>query len=675
MPAVAPVNQVFLENMAPLWRHDPRLAQQIDELPPEATLAVHPSKKGLMTAVVTAADGRKLFLHSRHDPRQEARDFCDTLGRSEVYSVVLSGLGLGYHVKALFEAFGDEVVVFVSEPDLVTIKTALEHTDLSRELESGRVEILTTLAKNALHERLGRHAAMLMLGTLLAVPPVSRDHNAEFHNACRQAVLDYAAFAKMSLLTLVRNAALTCRNIANNLPTYVCTPPPDILRRAFAGCPAILVAAGPSLARNIDQLQGLQGRAVLIAAQTTLRLLLSRGIKPQFVTSLDFSDLSRQFFESVEMPDDLVLVAEPKASWHVVDAFRGTAAMAGRRLILLDNDFAHRCVGEALAKRTPMEAGSTVMHLAFYLAQWLGCDPIIFVGQDLAFSGHCYYTPGVAIHRAWWSEFGRYCTLEMKEWMRIVRQREILRKVKDIHGREIYTDEQMFTYLEQFERDFARSAARVIDATEGGARKAGAMVMTLAEVAQQYCREPLDAARFAYLHRPWYEPGKLEPARRMLAARREELDAFRALCTETHAILEELVKLLDSPERFNRRIVRIDELRTLVQQQGVVFRMVRDVSQLGELQKFAADRRLALDLGRQQGATPPCTDSASGGARRTRQDAAAERIRAERQLQRDHKLVESLLEGCDCLEKTLDEALQRFDQARQATDEASRRTT
>lgn len=647
--------------MAQLWRHDPKLAQRIDELPPDASLAVHPSRKGPVTAVAAAQDGRKLYLHSRHDPEQEAREFCRNLGKSEAYCVVLSGLGLGYHLKAIFETYGDAIVVVVTEPDLVGIKTALEQTDLSHELGTGRVEVIVDLAKNTLHERLGRHGTMLMLGTLLAVPPVARDHNAAFHNAARQAILDYAAFAKMSLLTLVRNAGITCRNIANNLPTYVCSPPADVIRRCFVGCPAILVAAGPSLTRNIDQLRALQDRAVLIAAQTTLRPLLGRGIKPHFVTSLDFSDLSRQFFEHVDLPPDVLLVAEPKATWHVVDTFRGSPAMSGRRVILLDNDFAHRCVGDALARRTPMEAGSTVMHLAFYLAQWMGCDPIIFVGQDLAFSGHCYYAPGVAMHHAWQPELGRFCTLEMKEWTRIVRQREILRKIRDIHGRDIYTDEQMFTYLEQFERDFARSPARIIDATEGGAAKAGAMVMTLAEAAEAHCREPIDPARFDFLHRPWYDPSKLTPARAALAARRGELDAFRKLCLETRAVLQEMEKLLHAPEQFNRRIVRVDELRTLVQQQGVVFRMVRDVSQLGELQKFAADRRLAVESGRGRTAAR----EAAGGS-------AVGRLRAESLLKRDRRLIDSLLDGCDLLENILDESLSRLDEAKQSTDEVHR---
>ncbi len=677
-------NPVFLENMRRLWRHDPELAQRIDEVPIDAALALEPSRAGVPTASVIAADGRTLFLHSRYDPIREAREFCGSLETDDAACVVLCGLGLGYHLLALIEHFGKETVVIISEPDLVALKTALETTDLAEAIGSGQIELITSLDKSALHQRLGRHSASMMLGTVFAVPPVARDHNASFHAGCRDAITDFAAYAKVSLTTLVRNAAITCRNVANNLPTYVCTPPPDLLRNRFGGYPAILVAAGPSLAKNVDLLKGLEDRAVIIAAQTTLRPLLERGIRPHFVTSLDFSDLSRQFFEGLEVPAEVVLVAEPKASWQVIDAFRSTigsqrsaissqhSAVSGwhsavsmgapaigryhpedgtapadsrchneellRRVILLDNPFARRCVGDELARRASIEAGATVMHLAFYLARWLGCDPIIFIGQDLAFGGHCYYAPGVAMHRAWGPELGRYCTLEMKEWERIARQRRTLRKVPDVDGRPIYTDEQMFTYLQQFERDFAGCSARVIDATEGGVKKTGAASMGLAEAIAEHCRGPIPAECFDYLRAGWFDPSRLRPAREALAERLGALSAFGDLCAETRELLEELTGLVERPTEFNRRIARVDELRTVVQQHELIYRMVRDVSQLAELQRIAADRRIDVD-------------EATGTHR------------ARRQLQRDRRFMEALLQGCDELRRILEESLARFDEA------------
>src|SRR5207248_5679596 len=95
------------------------------------------------------------------------------------------------------------------------------------------------------------------------------------------------------------------------------------------------------------------------------------------------------------------------------------------------------------------------------------------------------YTPGTSYENVWRPELSRFCTVEMKQWEHIARERPILRKIPDVAGSAMYTEQRLFSYLQQFERDFATSKARVIDASEGGALKRGATVTTLAEALQQ----------------------------------------------------------------------------------------------------------------------------------------------------------------------------------------------
>jgi len=634
--------------MAALWRRDPRLAFLIDELPSTSLLATEPSRSGAVTAVTTTSDGRRLYLHSRYDPAGEAEQLCRKLDeeRELALAVVLCGVGLGYHIPPLRERLGGEGALIVSEPDLVAIRSMLERLDVADPIASGRIIFIYALDKGDLHAKLDPQAGLLMMGTKFVVPPVSMQINADFHQQVRAAITDFAAYSKMSLLTLLSNARITCTNIANNLPAYVATPSIAALCGRYAGYPAVLVAAGPSLGRNVDQLKAAADRVVIIAMQTTLKPLLARGIRPDFVTSLDFSDLSRRFFEDVDLTG-IHLVAEPKAAWEVIDTFLGgppgIVDRPARRLGLLFNDFACRCLGEPLGVRTGLRAGSTVAHLAFYLAEFLGCRPIILIGQDLGFSGGVYYTPGVAIHDAWHPELGRFDALEMKEWERIVRARPILHKATDVFGRSIYSDEQMFTYLQQFERDFASCAAEVIDATEGGVRKTGTTVMTLAEALSRYATRPVLRESGDSRHTT-FDGQQLRPAHRVLTKRLEELAEFRGLCEQTRDLLAELVTLLDRPDEFNRGIVRVDELRALVQDRPLIFRMVSDVAQFGEWQKFSADRRLAQDRAR---------------AESTKSMPPAERAR--RQLERDRAFINSLLEGCDILKQILTSAADRTD--------------
>ena len=234
------------------------------------------------------------------------------------------------------------------------------------------------------------------------------------------------------------------------------------------------MSAGPSLQKNKHLLAGLRDTAVIIAVQTTLQPLLEMGVEPHYATSLDYHEICTRFYEKLPKTLSTELVAEPKANSAIMRMYPGNVSLLG-------NAFAESVLRELAVGKPELTGGATVAHLAFYLAEHLGCDPIIFVGQDLGFTDGLYYTPGTSYEDVWRPELNRFCSVEMKQWEQIVRERFILRRIPDQQGRPMYTEERLFTYLQQFERDFLRSKSRVIDATEGGAAKRGATVMTLAE--------------------------------------------------------------------------------------------------------------------------------------------------------------------------------------------------
>lgn len=631
-PAAPAAHATYLRNMACLWRFDPRLARRIDAVPDAARTPLEPTKSGAWTARFTTPNGPGSYLHSRYDPVAEADKLVAAVEVEDQYCFIVGGFGLGYHLRALRARIGPEALIVVSEPDVRLLAAALAGVDLTDVLADGRLLIFTETDKASLHERLHLHTALLMLGARFVLHPPSQQAAGEFHARFRALVTDFVSYARMTLLTLVSNARITCKNIANNLGCYATTPSIGLLRDRFCGYPGIVVSAGPSLRKNIDHLPGAKGKAVICAVQTTLKTLLERGVKPDFVTSLDYHEVSKQYFEGVAGLEDIHLVAEPKATWHVLDHYPGPIS-------LLDNAFARLLIGDALGAHEALPAGATVAHLAFYLLRYLGCDPIIFVGQDLAYTGHVYYTPGVEMHRAWRSEINRFNTLETKEWERTVRSRPVLRKTVDNQGRPIFTDDLLFTYLEQFERDIAQTPGRIINATEGGARLRGAEAMTLAEALARHCHQPIPAERFAYRQATaWRDVSRLPAVRAELAARLDEIERMGAVCDEMLDLLAKLQTLLHDPPAFNKTLVRVDELRAQVSQSQRAYRIINAASQLAELRRFSADRKLTAD-------------KAEGVAR------------AQRQLARDIDFVRSVREGGDHVRDILNEALQRIEAA------------
>ena len=630
-PGPAVGNDMFLHNMRALWRHDPVLALRVDAVPDDQRILLEPTRSGAWTAKTPGPNG-PVYLHSRYDPAAEAERFASSVPLEGKYCFVVSGMGLGYHIRALFERLRGDAFIICGEPSLPVIATALSCTDFTELIAAQRLIVITDGDKARLHERLQRHGSMIMLGTRFVRHPPSLRVAEQEHVTIANVITDFIAYMRMTLITVVDRSRITCRNVAMNLATYVTTPPIDVLRDRFAGDPAVVVSAGPSLARNIDQLGDLKGRAVLCAVQTVLKPLAKRGIIPDFATSLDYHEMSRKFFEGVENLEGVHLVAEPKATWHVIDNYPGPVS-------LLDNGWARLVIGDDLGARGGLPAGATVAHLAFYLAVYMGCDPIIFVGQDLAYTGHVYYVPGVEIHQAGPSALHRFSTIEQNEWDRIARNRPILRRVTGVDGGELYTDDLLFTYLEQFERDIAAVPARVINASAGGAAIQGAESMTLSAAAARFCARTIDSRRFAYRATLcWRDPSRLPATRGEVERRIEELDGVIEVCDELLGLFKELEELTRDPGRFNRRLNRVDELRARVHQDSRPFQIVNGVAQLSELRRFSADRRIRA--------------------------AEADPVeRAKSQLARDTEFISGVRTGAIDVRPILTEALERIKQA------------
>jgi hypothetical protein len=579
---VLPEDAPYLANLAALWVNDPGLAAQIESLPEPGGYPVEPSKSGPPTAALTTAQGRRLYLHSRFDPVAEAAKLTDTIDAGKAGYFIL-GFGLGYHTETLFDRAGDEAIFCIFESDLRLLRTAMESRDLSRLLESRRLLFFLAPDKSELLNRLNPHTALFSVGVETVVHAASHQVAGSFYEQVRIWLEEFESFRQTSMNTLVLNSRRTAENIARNVGWYAASPSLSRLKDCYKGNPAIIVSAGPSLRKNKHLLKDLQGRAVIVAVQTTLQPLLEMGIEPQFVTSLDYHEICTRFFEKLPRHLKTELIAEPKANNAIFNMNPGPLSMLG-------SEFAEGLLREMKLRHEMMPPGATVAHLAYYLAEHIGCDPIIFVGQDLGFSDGLCYAPGTSYEDVWRPELSRFCSAEMKQWEQIVRERFIMRKITDYQGRPMYTEERLFSYLQQFERDFLKTRTRIIDATEGGAAKAGSTPMTLAEARDRFCRRELTASAPPHPGLDWTKlPGCVES----LKKRKEEAIAIERISEQTLPLLKEIRDHLDSQPRVNRAIAAIDALRTQMNELGASYDLVTQLTQPTELKRFEADRKIA----------------------------------------------------------------------------------
>ncbi len=582
---------IFLQaNLESLGKRNADLAAKLAGVEPAATFSLGESADGVPSA---SLGGRQLC--SKVHPLEEAGRLVDGIDLVEHAVVAIIGFGMGWHVRRLAARADKSALLVVYEPDLSLLRAVFEQVDHSSWLGEAVLLFVTDADdRGSLSGKLNGAEAILGQGVHILEHPPSRERLGEHAMRFARALNEHVAAARTTLATTLMRSVDTISNLLRNIDHYAAGNGVGELEGAAAGCPAVVVSAGPSLHRNMRLLaqRGVRDRCVIIAVQTALRPLLQAGIRPHFVTALDYHEISRRFYEDIDpaLLQDVTLVVDPKVHPVVIDAFPGAVRCCS-------NGFLDKALADAARPMGDLPAGATVAHLAMYLARHLGCDPVAMIGQDLGFPDGLYYAPGAAIHDSWAPELNPFNTIAMMEWQRIARHRLHLRKTQDVNGRSIFTDAQMHTYLQQFERDFAEYAAKgltTIDASEGGVRKQHTRTLPLRDFLQTHARQPLP---------PLPAAGRVLNAERLRLARsrieilRGDVERMREVSRDTQSILERMLVEQTDARRMAKHFERIEANRQEVERLFLAFELLNQMNQMGVFRRMKADRRLQLAQG------------------------------------------------------------------------------
>ncbi|MFA5250234.1 MAG: 6-hydroxymethylpterin diphosphokinase MptE-like protein, partial [Parachlamydiales bacterium] len=162
-------------------------------------------------------------------------------------------------------------------------------------------------------------------------------------------------------------------------------------RGAFRGCPALVVGAGPSLEREKGHLKKLKKRALVIAGGSALPVLDGFGLKPHLGVAIDPNERESRRLEKVA-DKQFPLLFLPRLHKEVLKTFPGPfgylKSHSGPLVGWLEQKAGLR--GRNIDQTLGRGAFSVAL-LSLALAHFLGCNPIILCGLDLAYSGKRRY--------------------------------------------------------------------------------------------------------------------------------------------------------------------------------------------------------------------------------------------------------------------------------------------
>ena len=317
------------------------------------------------------------LLHPGEAPLAAAgQELAGLLARSNPKDLlVLAGGGLGWHARAaLDQAQGPQVVIF--EPD-ATRRAFLG--SLGPSLEGARVvgdseALACALSQGLVYGDSGRVAVFAPQAYCQALP--------ELVGQTRQLVETSLARRRCDRQTLTCNQGQWLDNLASNFKYITRWADATLLAGLLPGTPALVVGAGPSLDQSLEHLAGAQGKALVLAAASALGPLARAGVTPHLAVALEGRDESRQFAGAD--PERTVLAAATSGHHHHFDRWPGSGALFHLQPWVA----ALTGLGQVLP------TGGHATSAAFALALLWGCDPVILVGQDLAFSAGRIHASG-----------------------------------------------------------------------------------------------------------------------------------------------------------------------------------------------------------------------------------------------------------------------------------------
>jgi hypothetical protein len=258
-------------------------------------------------------------------------------------------------------------------------------------------------------------------------------------------------------------------NMFENIQEILGNPGINMLYNEFKGKPAIIVSTGPSLNKNKHLLEALQDKALIITPDASLKILSEINVVPNIITSLERVKDTYKLLEGFEKEqvENTYFAAAPVVFNDMYKVYPGP------RLIVYRNfdHFKWLNIDKGI-----LDIKHSSGNMAFKIADSLGCDPIILVGQDLAYSRD-------GKSHAKGATFGENQDLECDEEYFVMGN----------DGEPIKTVKIWDIFRKAYETDVKASTARCINATEGGAFINGTEVMTLAEVSDKYLTATFDS--------------------------------------------------------------------------------------------------------------------------------------------------------------------------------------
>ena len=560
---------IIFNNIALLKKKSPRLAEQIEHIAHDETIEIVEAKNGELVPAVTR-EGRKLFVHSRFDPVTEAERFAAEATEERDLAIVF-GFGFAYHIEALMKKLSSNATVLAIEKNPAMLKEALNSRDLAGLLSDERLIILVEPNEDIIAESLkGKSSGRIGFITHRGSHQLDGTYYSSMLELCRS----YLSTKEVNIATLAKFEKIWSANIARNIKQFMKTLPINTFYDKFKDVPAVIVAAGPSLEHSLEFIREAKERAIIIAVDTAMRVLLKAKITPHFCVAVDPQLINARYFEGLGALDT-VLVTDPTVHPSVFHLYNGPMAVTGIAFDMM------KWIEKICGEKGEMTHGGSVSTNAFDLARRFGCSPIIMTGQDLAFTGGRAHVRGSYMEEQFFLRSNRINTAESHNRFQITALPRVT--TKGIRSQHVITNQKLMIFMTWFHK---QNCSYLINSTYDGALIPGVQHVSSEAVMSDITAVDIRALIASIMNENKAKKNETEIKSKLSKRIKDmlvEIESLIPLLDKTCGFSKNLIGLFESSKKEQSKVdyilKRLDETDRILESKSAVKDMLSLVSQ------------------------------------------------------------------------------------------------
>ncbi|CAI3205712.1 motility associated factor glycosyltransferase family protein [Clostridium neonatale] len=497
----------------------------------ESSFVIEKSKDGYNIAKIKV-DNKWIYIGSKYNVKSDIDKFLQSIKKKSLIEserFIVFGFGAGEHIKKLREkSKKSEILIFEPNNDLYkyAVNCDLIKKDDKIQLNSCSIEEIEDFCNSEFINEFNINNVKLMEFSVYS--KMYEEKIAYILTKLRDLFTNYL----VSINTKIGFSERFFTAMIKNMP-YICESSLLInYKDIYKNKPAIIVSAGPSLDKNIDLLKGIEDQFVIITGGRPLKGLLEKKIKPKLVVSIDPEDINYELMKGCIENTDLPLLYYEVTNENILKNY------SGPRILSIHSDFVNSLIDY---KSIKLDCYGSVAHSMVSAAIFLGCNPVIMIGQDCAYTddnAHSTY-----LEEKHNDEKFEDVKSELDIW------------VDGVNGEKVRTSSVLNVYRLGFEEMTKKyNDVIFINATEGGARINGTIEMTLKDAINKYCNNKVE--KITIVDEDYDLDRKVK---KKLIKLKDDIKEVKEFCIKGEALVKKLT-ISSENSKWNSIIGKLDKL-------------------------------------------------------------------------------------------------------------------